>query len=76
MPYRPHISGAMGTGTHIYSTGGNWKGLRSGFGYRKPAVDRKTSGLKTLKNGGQGNGKPVLVHKGELVIGNPYRRRP
>ena len=42
----------------------------------QPRVDKKRSGLLTLKNGGQGNGKPVLVHKGELVIGNPYRRRP
>ena len=39
-----------------------------------PSIDKPSSGLQTLQNGGTGNGKPVLVHKGEIVIGNPFRR--
>lgn len=103
MPYRPHISGSMGQGEGIYSSGGNWKGLHSGWGYRKRingnggrvqrgaeikeflgkdtkpgktwGFDPFKKGMKTLQNGGTGNGKPVLVHKGEMVIGNPFGRR-
>ena len=97
MPYRPHISGSMGSGEGIYSSGSNWKGLQSGWGYRKRingngkslarmvdggngwaktgGFDPIKKGMKTLQNGGTGNGKPVLVHKGEMVIGNPFGRR-
>jgi len=32
-----------------------------------------TGAPQTLKNGGRGNGKPVIVHKGELIINNPFR---
>jgi hypothetical protein len=39
-----------------------------------PTWDKAMSGLQTLKNGGTGNGKPVLVHKGEVIIKNPFRR--
>lgn len=36
----------------------------------KPVVYR------TLKNGGAGTGGKALIHKGEIIISNPYNRRP
>ena len=100
---RPSIDGAMGEG---------WKGLHTGWGYRKPVFGNGNGGkqvqrlpggrdygwdsrgggfnpfksngngkrqaplvMKSLANGGTGNGKPVLVHKGEVIISNPFGRR-
>ena len=51
------------------------KDTKKGSTIKTGGFDPFKKGMKSLKNGGTGNGKPVLVHKGEVIISNPFGRR-
>ena len=45
---------------------------RNGSGKKKVTVPKRY----TYARGGTGMGKKALVHKGEIILANPFRRHP